>query len=917
MTSGSYAEAGNEAARNGTHDAAVAELFAGPGEVRSLARTLDWGATPLGWPDGWSPALRIATRAMLDAPFPICLWSGPDYALVYNDAYRRALAAKHPAALGQPGAVVWREIWESLEPQFAQVRGGGPPLSFEDARFAVARLEGGATEDAWFSYSLSALRDEDGSVAAVHNIAPETTGRVRAERALDVERVRLEDVFRRAPSFIVAFRGPDDRYEFVNEAYYQIVGHREVIGRPLLEAIPEIRGQRFERILTRVRETGEPWVGRETPVTLQRTPGAPLETRYLDMVFQPLADADGTRSGVVVHGSDISEQVLARREAERARERADRLQALTAALAATTTPEEVADVVVAQAVAAAGAATGMLALRESQQPGRAAAEIVILRQTGLSAGVLAAYSRTPATAAMPSATSVRTGQPFFLEDREALRAAFPGISHVWNELGTHALATVPLSVGGEAVGAMSFTFTAPRHFPVESREFFLALGRQAAQALERARLLEAERTTRVRTEALQRVTAALARAQSMADVGRVFSLELTTILGAVTAWVGVVSSDGSAVEALGWAGYAEGAVDGWRRLPIDAGIALTDTVRTATPQWWPTRQALAAAYPARAAVINALPQDGVALLPIPGGGGSDAGPGAAVGGIVVGFHSPQRFDASTRAFFLALAQQCGQAVARARAYEAEQAARREAEAARHAAEAANRAKSEFLAVMSHELRTPLNAIAGYAELIELGIRGPVTPDQRADLERIQRAQRHLLGLINGVLNYAKVDAGAVHYEVADVPLDEVLATSEALIAPQARAKGLTLRREACDPTLAVRGDREKVQQVLLNLLSNAVKFTERGGRVSLGSTAGRDGTVLVRVADTGQGIAPEQVERVFQPFVQVDARLTRTQEGTGLGLAISRDLARGMGGDLTAESTPGVGSTFTLTLPAA
>jgi PAS domain S-box-containing protein len=239
-----------------------------------------------------------------------------------------------------------------------------------------------------------------------------------------------------------------------------------------------------------------------------------------------------------------------------------------------------------------------------------------------------------------------------------------------------------------------------------------------------------------------------------------------------------------------------------------------------------------------------------------------------------------------------------------------------AESARAEAEAANRAKSEFLAVMSHELRTPLNAIDGYAELMELGIRGPVTEAQRDDLARIRTSQRHLLGLINGVLNYSRIEAGAVRYAVEPVALGATLATCEALTAPQARARGLALHLGGCDAALSARGDPEKVQQIVLNLLSNAVKFTEPGGRVDVACRADGERAVIT-VADSGRGIPADRLDQVFDPFVQVDASRTRTQEGVGLGLAISRDLARGMGGELTVESTLGVGSTFTLTLPRA
>ena len=236
--------------------------------------------------------------------------------------------------------------------------------------------------------------------------------------------------------------------------------------------------------------------------------------------------------------------------------------------------------------------------------------------------------------------------------------------------------------------------------------------------------------------------------------------------------------------------------------------------------------------------------------------------------------------------------------------------------AREEAENASRAKGEFLAVMSHELRTPLNAIGGYVELMEMGLRGPITEQQRADLARIQQSQKHLLGLINQVLNYTRIETGMVRYDLTDVRVGDALASAEALIVPQVRTKGLDYSFRTCDPGISVRADRDKLQQVLLNLLTNAIKFTNPGGRITV-ACAPKGAMVTVTVTDTGVGIPADKLATVFDPFVQVDTRLTRAQEGIGLGLAISRDLARGMAGELTAESVEGVGSTFTLTLPAA
>jgi signal transduction histidine kinase len=236
--------------------------------------------------------------------------------------------------------------------------------------------------------------------------------------------------------------------------------------------------------------------------------------------------------------------------------------------------------------------------------------------------------------------------------------------------------------------------------------------------------------------------------------------------------------------------------------------------------------------------------------------------------------------------------------------------------ARAEAEAANRAKSDFLGVMSHELRTPLNAIAGYASLLELGVHGPLTQAQREPLERIVRSQRHLLGLIDQVLSFACTEHGRLELQTEDVPVDALLRAADVCVLPQMQEKAITYTCTPCDAGIAARADADRVQQIVVNLLANATKYTLPGGAIRLACDA-TDAEVRIRVADTGIGIPADKLEAVFEPFVQADTHLTRVHGGVGLGLAISRELARAMGGRLSVESTPGVGSTFTLTLPRA
>jgi signal transduction histidine kinase len=687
-------------------------LFDGAGEMRARCRTFDWASTALGPSREWSLSLRTTVGILLASRNPMFLWWGPELIQIYNDAYRPSFGVegRHPRALGMRGRECWTDIWDVIGPQIAQVLTTGEATWHEDQYLPIER--NGRLEDVWWTYSYGPVRDDDGRIRGCLVVCQETTQRVlieqereqlledrrraeeasresathfrtlfesldagfcvlelvpgengepvdyryveanpafarltgltdaigrlrsdvaepapafwletfarvartgepvrleaprepggpwldvnafrigRAEeqrvavlftdvtaaraaahererllRALEVERARLAFAFQQAPGFLAVLRGPEHVVELVNDAYYRLVGRRELVGRPVADALPEAREQGFLQLLDGVLQGGEPFVGREVPVRLARHEGEAPEERFLDFIYLPLIEADGTRAGVIAHGTDVTDQVRARREIERL-------------------------------------------------------------------------------------------------------------------------------------------------------------------------------------------------------------------------------------------------------------------------------------------------------------------------------------------------------------YGLEQHARTVVEEAYRLAEAANRAKSEFLAVMSHELRTPLNAIGGYAELLEMGIRGPVTEQQREDLHRIQASQRHLLGLINEVLNYAKLETGAVQYDLEEIDVRAALAEAESLVAPQARAKGLTLV-SADGPSLHARADAEKLRQVLVNLLSNAVKFTEAGGLVETSGAQTGD-AVAIRVRDTGIGIPRDKLHTIFDPFVQVRADLTRRHEGTGLGLAISRDLARGMGGELTVESTPGVGSEFTLRLP--
>ena len=232
------------------------------------------------------------------------------------------------------------------------------------------------------------------------------------------------------------------------------------------------------------------------------------------------------------------------------------------------------------------------------------------------------------------------------------------------------------------------------------------------------------------------------------------------------------------------------------------------------------------------------------------------------------------------------------------------------------AESASEAKSAFLGMISHELRTPLNAIGGYADLIDMELRGPVTEQQHVDLGRIRASQQYLMTLVSDLLNLTQINSGQVTYDVTDFLTNDAIDASLALVSPLIAKNELTLEDLRCNPSIVVQADRNKVIQILVNLLSNGIKFSQPGGRLGIAChRAGETATIVV--FNTGAGIPADMIELIFEPFVQVKDGLMRPEGGIGLGLAISRRLALAMRGGLTAESTPGHGARFTLTLPVA
>src|SRR5579863_6102537 len=287
-------------------------FLAGGGRMAALIKEYDWAKSPVRAPQSWSPALRATLGMILPALAEIVLFWGPDFVAFYNDAYAPTIGSKHPRVLGRPAREGWSELWGDLEPLLRGVVETGQTFSAKDRPFYIERH--GVGETVYFDVSYSAVREADGKVAGVLCVVSETTDRVHAQQQIASERERLAQLFQQAPGFMALLEGPNHVFGFVNPAYQQLIGHRDVVGHRLRDALPEVIGQGFLDLLNRVYATGEPYKGKAIAVALQRVPGAEPESRILDYVYQPIKNAAGDVTGIFVEGTDVTDAVRAEAE---------------------------------------------------------------------------------------------------------------------------------------------------------------------------------------------------------------------------------------------------------------------------------------------------------------------------------------------------------------------------------------------------------------------------------------------------------------------------------------------------------------------------------------------------------------------------------------------------------------------------
>jgi PAS domain S-box-containing protein len=889
--------------------------------------------------DRWPKSLRGLVDMLLAHPLPMIVLWGPDLIQIYNDGFAEIAGGKHPAGMGMPTFDCWPEARPITEPIYRRVL-AGEAVRLEDQLFRLTR--NGPLEDVYLTVSYGPVRDDAGEIAGVFASLFETTAQVGAQRerehlltALRSERSVLAEVFRRSPAFIAVMRGPSHVVELVNEQYYRLVGQREMVGLSIRDALPEIEGQGYFELLDRVYATGEAFVGRGVRAHLQREPGQRREEVIIDLVYQPLRDAAGNVTGIFAHGVDLSDH---KRAEEALRESEQRLRALIEQTSA----------------GIANLALDGRFLFANQR----FCEICGYTQEELLARRMQDITYTPDVAPNEQliARAMATGHEYELEKRYVRKDG----SLVWVGVTSKVLrgpGGAPQSILGvvldisdrkrveEALGRTTERLElAQRAGHIGVFDWDVPTGRVVWSA-EEERLFGLPPGTfegtiagwerRIVPEDLARITAEMEAAMRDGRPGVDLAFRILRADGAVRSVEGsarlVYDPDGRPRRMVGVN------IDVTERLQAQA--AATEAQRRYRAVFEATRDAMiiytadgtiAEVNPAASGMYGYAPRElaGVRardaihpdarphfdeFLRVAGAGGTyrcetvDRRRDGTEFPIEV---TGTSFEFNGRRHLMAVIRDITD----------RKAAEAALLAAKDEAERASRAKDEFLAVLSHELRTPLTPVLLTVSVLETH---PALPAElRADVATIKNNVELESRLIGDLLDLTRVAKGKLQLEVEDVDLHAAI---RAAVAVCERTPSAALTVDLRAARHAVRGDATRLQQIVWNLVSNAQKFTPADGEIvvrtyDVPAEAGRGdeaGRVRVEVRDTGEGIDPAVLPRLFAAFEQGEGRTGRQLAGLGLGLAISRKLAEAHGGTITAASAGrGKGATFTVELPA-
>ena len=790
------------AATNGAQGIS-ADFLVGGGEMGALMRAHDWSGSSLGLPGSWSQSLRTVVRLMLNTGHPMYIWWGSDHACLYNDAYRESIGAeRHPGSLGRPAREVCDEIWPIIGPQIEQVMSGLGATWNVNHLVPITRH--GRREDVYWTYSYSPIDDESvaGGIGGVLVVCTETTQQVLAARQLTAERDQLAQLFEQGPTFMALLRGPEHRIELANPAYMELIGHREVLGKTVVDALPEAAEQGYVALLDRVRESGEPHAANGAPYAFQATPGAGVTERIVDFVYQPIRDVEGRVSSIFVVGTEVTDRAradAALRESEsrfRSALNAGRMGSWETDLQQMT--------------------------RTWSDEGMALFGIDLVNGIGQVGGADDEY--------------VNAMHP---EDRHLVQR-FRALADQQDSFPAEYRIVKP---GGTTLWLSGRGLVVERGADGRAKRLISIM----ADASERKQSEEALRTER------ERLSLALTAGQMGA-----FDLNLKD-------------------ETLWWSAqtFALFGVSPGSFVPTRNGVAalIHPDDREAFEQR--RAEAIAQRRPFMLDFRVQTPDGRLVWLGYRGQAEYDPGGRPLRNfGIVMDITERKRFEGLLRD--------------------------------------ADRRKDEFIATLAHELRNPLAPIQNAAHLLKQS--GTSDPRVMWCHDVIHRQAGQMAHLLDDLLDVSRMSRSQLKLEKKPLLLSDVIQQAVDTARPAIDAGQHRFTVNAIVGALPIHGDPTRLSQAVSNVLINSAKSTPARGAISL--TVEQQGSeAVVRVSDSGIGIAPKQLPRIFEALDQVGSALNRAQAGHGVGLFLAKGLVELHGGTISARSQgAGQGSEFEIRL---